>query len=187
MTEVDDMDDFAIEPSASGRLLCGGCAPDDACRLGVEVAGARDGVLWFDVTCARSWCGGPEVAHGGWIAAVFDDVLSMAALRTEPRLVTRSLTVEYLRPVPVERPLTVLARVDAHHGRRWEVSARMTLATADPALAATGQALATARAELRTRRPDHFARHQDWLAHQPTPQQPVPRRPLPRQAFPTES
>ncbi|MEV5776370.1 PaaI family thioesterase [Streptomyces antimycoticus] len=167
MADARDADAFAIEPSASGRLLCGGCTPDKVCRLGVEAAGARDGDLRFDVVCARSWHGGPDVAHGGWIAAVFDDVLAMAALRTEPRLVTKSLAVEYLRPVPVERPLTVLARIDAHHGRRWEVSARMTLAP-------TGPPLATARAELRTRRPDHFARHRDWLVRQPLPQQALP-------------
>ncbi|MFH8533490.1 PaaI family thioesterase [Streptomyces tendae] len=160
MAEPFDPDGFTIEPSASGRLLCGGCAPEDACRLGVEFAGVQDGALRCDVTCARSWQGGPDVAHGGWIAAVFDDVLSMAALRTEPRLVTRSLEVSYLRPVPVERALTVLARMDDHAEGRWEVSARMSLAT-------TGPALATARAELRTRRPDHYARHADWLARQP--------------------
>lgn len=162
MAEPLDPDGFAIEPSASGRLLCGGCAPDEACRLGVEIAGTQDGALRCDVTCARRWHGGPGVAHGGWIAAVFDDVLSMVVLRTEPRLVTKSLAIEYLRPVPVERPLTVLARIGTHAEGRWEVSARMTLATAGPPLA-------TARAELRTRRRDHYARHRDWLARQPVP------------------
>jgi acyl-coenzyme A thioesterase PaaI-like protein len=153
-------DDFAIRSTPAGRILCGGCAADGVCRLGVGSAEAEQDAVRFDVTCPRSWQGGPDVAHGGWIAAVFDDVLSAAALRTEPRLVTSSLTVEYLRPAPVERPLRVVARIDAHSGRRWMVSARMTLAT-------DGPALATARAELRTRRPDHFARHAHWLAAQP--------------------
>ncbi|MBB5159845.1 PaaI family thioesterase [Saccharopolyspora phatthalungensis] len=162
MAELFDPDGFVIEPSATGRLLCGGCAPDNACRLGVEVAGTLDGAERFDVICARSWHGGPEVAHGGWIAAVFDDVLNMVALRSEPRLVTKSLAVSYLRPVPVERPLTVLGWIDTHSGSRWEVSARMALAPAGPDLA-------TARAELRTRRPDHYAQHADWLARQPLP------------------
>jgi acyl-CoA thioesterase FadM len=99
---------------------------------------------------------------------VFDDVLNMAALRVEPRLVTKSLAVSYRRPVPVERRLEVLARIDAHAGRRWDVSARMTL---------DGTELATARAELRTRHPDHYARHEAWLA----------RRPLSRNGFHAES
>ena len=85
-------------------------------------------------------------------------LVSTAALRTETRLVTRSLQIFYHRPVPVERPLEVVAWIDAHTGRHWEVSARM-------ALAADSRPLATARAELRTRRPDHFARHQAGLAH----------------------
>ncbi|MEV6125912.1 PaaI family thioesterase [Streptomyces violaceusniger] len=153
----EDPDASAIEPSPSGRLLCGGCAPHDACRLGVEVADARDDVVRFEVVCPRSWHGGPGVAHGGWTAAVFDDVLSVVALRVEARLVTKSLAVSYLRPVPVERPLQVLARIDRHAGRQWEVSAEMTLA---------GTALATGRAELRTRHPHHFARHVAWLARQ---------------------
>ncbi|MFI7123094.1 PaaI family thioesterase [Amycolatopsis sp. NPDC049868] len=148
-------DDFVIAPSPSGRLLCGGCAPDDRCRLGVE---AHEHPLRFDVVCPLHWQGGPKVAHGGWTAAVFDDVLNMAALRLEARVVTKSLHVSFQRPVPVETPLEVLARIDVHTGRRWEVSARMTLAGGSPPLAA-------ARAELRTRRPDHYARHRAWLAH----------------------
>ena len=154
----DRPDDFRIGPSPSGRLLCGGCTPDDRCRLGVEIAHAGEDAMTFDVVCPRHWHGGPEVAHGGWTAAVFDDVLNVAALRSEARLVTKSLHISYHRPVPVERPLKVVARIDGHTGRRWEVSARMTLASG-------GTPLATAGAELRTRRSDHFARHQAWLAH----------------------
>lgn len=168
MPVTDDPDAFVIGPSPSGRLLCGGCAPAGVCGLGVEVAEARDAAVRFDVICPRHWQGGPRVAHGGWIAAVFDDVLNMAALRVEPRLVTKSLAVSYRRPVPVERRLEVLARIDAHAGRRWDVSARMTL---------DGTELATARAELRTRHPDHYARHEAWLA----------RRPLSRNGFHAES
>ncbi|MFD4193465.1 PaaI family thioesterase [Amycolatopsis thermoflava] len=147
----DDPDAFAISPSASGRLLCGGCAAEDRCRLGIAAVDATR----FDVVCPAHWQGGPGVAHGGWTAAVFDEVLNLAALSTEPRLVTKSLTVSYLRPVPVERPLLVTARIDHHAGRDWTVSARMSLA---------GTPLATAHAELRTRRPDHYARHEAWLA-----------------------
>lgn len=154
---TDRADDFRIGPSPSGRLLCGGCAPADRCRLGVEIARADEGAITFDVVCPHHWHGGPGVAHGGWTAAVFDDVLTIVALRHESRLVTKSLHISYRRPVPVERPLEVTARIDHHADRRWEVSARMTLA---------GDTLAAASAELRTRRPDHFARHQAWLAHE---------------------
>ncbi|WP_413797008.1 hotdog domain-containing protein [Streptomyces iranensis] len=95
---------------------------------------------------------------------MFDDALNVVALRIEPRLVTKSLAVRYLRPVPVGRPMDLLARIERHSGRRWEVSAEMTL---------TGTPLATARAELRTRRPHHFARHEAWLARRsPSPNGP---------------
>ncbi|WP_432045776.1 PaaI family thioesterase [Streptomyces asiaticus] len=161
---AEDPDAFAIEPSPSGRLLCGGCAPHDACRLGVEIAEVRDDVVRFEVVCPPFWHGGPGVAHGGWTTAVFDDALNVVALRIEPRLVTKSLTIRYLRPVPVGRPVAVLARIERHTGRQWDVSAEMTLA---------GTALATARAELRTRRPHHFARHEAWLARRsPSPNGP---------------
>ncbi|HVV14503.1 PaaI family thioesterase [Amycolatopsis sp.] len=147
---MSDNDDFAIGPD----LLCGGCAAEGVCRLGVKIADEHDGATRFDVVCPRHWQGGPAVAHGGWTAAMFDDVLNVAALRSEPRLVTKSLSVQYLRPVPVERPLTALARVERHEGREWTVSARLTLGP---------HTLATARAELRTRRPDHYARAERQL------------------------
>ncbi|WAP59153.1 PaaI family thioesterase [Streptomyces sp. S465] len=151
-------DAFAIEPSPSGRLLCGGCAPHDSRRPGVEIADAQDDKVRFDVICPPFWHGGPGVAHGGWKAAVFDDVLSVVALRVEPRLVTTSLSISCPRPVPVERPAEVLARIDRHAGRQWKVSADTTL---------IGTVSAIARTELRTRHPHHVARHEAWLARQP--------------------
>lgn len=165
----DNPDVFAITPSASGRLLCGGCASGGACRLGVELAAERGAAVRCDVTCPRSWHGGPDVAHGGWIAAVVDNVLNLAALCAEPQLVTKSLTISYLCPVPAERPLMVHARIDTDSGTRWEIFAQMTLTT--------GPTLGTGRAELRTRLPDQYARHENGLA----------RRTLSRTGFHTET
>ncbi|WP_231645109.1 PaaI family thioesterase [Sciscionella sediminilitoris] len=119
MAESFAPDTFAIEPSPSGRLLCGGCAGDDVCRLGVGIADVHDDVVRAEVSCARSWQGGPGVAHGGWIAAVFDDVLTAAALRRESRLVTKSLAVSYLRPV-ARRTAT-----DSRSSDRWPCRPRV--------------------------------------------------------------
>jgi hypothetical protein len=104
----DRPDDFAIEPSPSGRLPCGGGTPDDRCRLGAELAGTGADTTRSDADTTRS------------------------DART--------------------------TRFDARTGRDRAVSALLTLATGGPPPA-------TARAELRTRRPGHFARHQTWLAH----------------------
>jgi acyl-coenzyme A thioesterase PaaI-like protein len=65
------------------------------------------------------------VAHGGFVAVAFDTALGAAALaRTICR--TASLTVEYRAPIPVERDLTLTARVERTEGRKLWVSGQIT-------------------------------------------------------------
>src|SRR3954452_12527821 len=111
-----------------GVALCGACRAAGACRLGVR--GERldeDGVACFELSCPRDQEGGPEVAHGGWTAAVLDDCLGHVPLLHRVLSVTAELTVSFVKPVPVERPLEVRARVDRREGSRWYISAEMVL------------------------------------------------------------
>jgi acyl-coenzyme A thioesterase PaaI-like protein len=92
--------------------------PDVAYR--VDTDGFR-GSLRFDAIFEGT--GG--VAHGGFVAVAFDTALGAAALaRTVCR--TASLTVEYRAPIPVERDLTLTARVERTEGRKLWVSGQIT-------------------------------------------------------------
>ena len=69
------------------------------------------------------------------------------------------LSVRFIRPVPIERPLVARAELTRQEGSRWYVDATLRLA-------AGGAELASAQGILVARDRGHFARHQAWLADQ---------------------
>ncbi|WP_192713579.1 PaaI family thioesterase [Rhodococcus sp. OAS809] len=116
-----------------------------------------DGSVDIEVSCDRQYRGGPTVAHGGWISAIFDDALAVAVLQADAKVVTGELSVRYVRPVPIERPLLITSRIAGHDGRKWFVEGSMALRTPGAPV------LATAHAIFLSRSADHFVRHQQWL------------------------
>jgi acyl-coenzyme A thioesterase PaaI-like protein len=98
--------------------------------------------------------GGPGIAHGGWTAAVFDDVLGRLGLGLGELAVTASLSVQYLKPVPIEQDLIVQGRVVSRRGTRRMVTGELRVAGAD-------EVLATAEAVLVAVSARHGQRHRD--------------------------
>src|SRR3954468_4778336 len=99
--------DFQAPPRTDGGVaLCAACRRTGACRLGLstEVLGADD-VARFDIVCPPEHEGGPGVAHRGGRAAVPCAVLGRVPLRHGTVSVTKRREVEYLRRVPIGRPL----------------------------------------------------------------------------------
>ena len=155
--------EFQEPPRTPGGVaLCGACRVAGSCRLGVERERLdEDGVAWFELSCPRDQEGGPHVAHGGWTAAVLDDCLGHLPLLHRVLSVTAELTVSFVKPVPVQRPLQVRAWVERREGSRWYIAGEMVLL---PARAV----LARASGIWVTRDRGHFARHEAWLAGQDT-------------------
>lgn len=118
-----------------------------------------DGSVETELICSVEHEGGPGVAHGGWIAATFDEVTGHVPLLAGRLAVTGQMTVSYLKPVPIERPLRARARVVRKEERRWLVEGELRLASTDALL---GRAEAT----MVLRDPAHFERHRAWLAEQ---------------------
>lgn len=133
-------------------FLCGGCRNEGRCRLGLRTLVLEQDVARAVARCPSAFHGGPEVAHGGWTAAVMDDLIGRALAGWGMQAVTASLTVEYKKPVPVEEPLLAEARIATRAGRRFMMSAALMLAT-------SGGLLASAHGVWVERRPDHFLRH----------------------------
>lgn len=147
--------------SDGGVTLCGACRETRMCRLGFhrERLDDADDVAHFEVTCPRDQEGGPNVAHGGWTAAAMDEMLGHVPLLHDQMTVTATLTVNFKKPVPVERPLVARAWIDKIDGAKWFISGELLLPPSKSVLAtATGIWIA--------RDPSHFARHEQWLAEQ---------------------
>jgi acyl dehydratase len=153
--------DFQLGPTRDAAIaLCGACRRLGRCRLGLrsETLGP-DGVVTTELVCADTEEGGPGVAHGGWTAGVLDELVGHVPLLSGQLAVTGELTVRFVRPVPIGRPLLARAWRDRHEGTRWFVHAELLLV-------ASGAELARADAVLVERDPGHFDRHRAWLAEQ---------------------
>jgi acyl-coenzyme A thioesterase PaaI-like protein len=110
------------------------------------------------LTCPKDHEGGPGVAHGGWTAAIMDEALGHLALLSGQMTVTATLTVDFLRPVPIERPLRVVAWRESVERNRW-------LNAGELVLVSNGAVLARARGEFAMRdQTRHFERFREWLA-----------------------
>ena len=152
--------DFTRPPSESGIALCRSCERRGLCQLGLGREELMpDGSVETTLVCGAAHEGGPGVAHGGWIAATFDEVTGHVTLLSGQLAVTGSMTVSYLKPVPIERPLRARAWVQRKEARRWFVEGELRLAS-------TGALLGRAEATMVLRDPGHFERHRAWLAEQ---------------------
>jgi acyl-coenzyme A thioesterase PaaI-like protein len=143
-----------------GVTLCGACREASLCRLGVGRERLDDDdVAIFELECPPDQEGGPNVAHGGWTAAVMDEMLGHVPLLHDQMSVTATLTVNFKKPVPVKRPLAGRAWIDKIDGSKWFISGELLLLPGRSVLAtATGIWIA--------RDWSHFERHAKWLAEQ---------------------
>src|SRR3954466_3125255 len=115
--------DFQQPPRTDGGVaLCGACDKTGECRLGraTELLD-DDAVARFGIVCSEEHEGGPGVAHGGWTAGVLDEVLGHVPILHGTLSVTKKLEVEYLRPVPVGRPLVASGWVESTEPGYWHI------------------------------------------------------------------
>lgn len=97
--------------------------------------------------------GAPGLAHGGVLAAAFDEALGSLSWLLRKPMVTGRLETDFLRPVPVGTTLSIVARVDAVAGRKIYTSADGRLGGPD------GRVAVRATAVFVTVGREHFLQH----------------------------
>lgn len=88
----------------------------------IEVQFEPDGVV-ARVVLRRAFEGAPGRAHGGIVAAAFDDVTGFVIGQLREPAFTGELTVRYLAPVPVDEPLEMRARLESRERRKLFITA----------------------------------------------------------------
>ena len=104
------------------------------------------------VVLGRAFEGAPGRAHGGIVAAAFDDVTGFVIAQIQEPAFTGELTVRYLAPVPVDKPLELRARLDGRERRKLMISGEVI---------SEGTVIATCRAIYITVDPGVFAQAPD--------------------------
>jgi acyl-coenzyme A thioesterase PaaI-like protein len=138
---VETMKQHMFEKPLEGAPI--GTFPDcvvsgDANPMGLDVQFFREG----DEAVSRcvlgpAFEGAPNRAHGGVVAAVFDDLMGFVLTINESPAYTAELTVRYKRPTPVGEEIEFRARLVDRRGRRLHIQAEATdaagtkIATAD--------------------------------------------------------
>src|SRR5438477_13211725 len=91
---------------------------------GVDVSVRYDGdEVVADVVLRKAFEGAPGRAHGGIVAAAFDDVTGFVIGQIQEPAFTGELTVRYVAPVPVDEPLLMRARLAGRERRKLFIDA----------------------------------------------------------------
>ena len=85
--------------------------------------------LQATATLGAAYEGPPRGVHGGWVAALFDDLLGQAQLFAGSPGVTATLSVRYRNITPLDEALRLTAWIHEDRGRR--VTARATCHAGD--------------------------------------------------------
>lgn len=120
---------------------CFGCGDVDG---GLHMASTmgENRVLHSQFTVTAAHQGAPGLAHGGILAAAFDEALGAAVGNLVQRpAVTGKLETDFVRPVPVGSTLLITTRVDGVAGRKLYVSAEGRLDAEDGPVAVRARAL----------------------------------------------
>lgn len=96
---------------------CFGCGPENDTRLGIEPRFEGDKVV-AELVFHPRFEGGPGLAHGGAIAAFFDDLIGFVSMAHQKPAVTAKLEVNYLEPIPLGVTLRGEAWLARAEGRK---------------------------------------------------------------------
>jgi len=123
----------------------GGIANPTGVDLAVRFEGEE---VVADLRLRRAFEGAPGRAHGGIVAAAFDDVTGFVIGMVNEPAFTGELTVRYVAPVPVEAPLELRARLEGRERRKLFITGEVRH---------EGEIVATCRAIYITVDPARFA------------------------------
>lgn len=114
-------DTIRLEPNPTNK--CFGCGGDNAggMKLTFEQNNANRKIVGRFVL-GEQYQGGAGFAHGGIIALLLDEAMGKVCRFREVRAVTAELSVEYLRPIAVDKEILVEGREIEMNGRNLFMS-----------------------------------------------------------------
>ena len=101
------------------KNYCFACGPDNPDGMHLEFTldePRKTFVCHF--TLDKRYTGPPGHCHGGIIATILDDAMGKANKLRNVIAVTKEMTVEYLKPVPLHKPLRAEGREVSVYGRQ---------------------------------------------------------------------
>jgi len=136
----DALEEIRYTGPGSKYHQCFGCGPNHDIGLRVRTFRGQGEVL-SPIVIPKRFEGPPEGAHGGIVAAYLDEVLAGAAVyHTGRPHWTGELSIRYVRPTPVERPLLGRGRAVSQSGKYLDLEGTLEdLDSGDVVAKATGR------------------------------------------------
>ena len=95
---------------------CFACGTNNPIGLNMNFYRMEDAVC-SDITLGKNHEGWENMAHGGIISTLLDEVMSWTVLYFKKAfLVTRKMEIKYIKPVPLDMPLTARGKILAEPG-----------------------------------------------------------------------
>jgi uncharacterized protein (TIGR00369 family) len=90
---------------------CFVCGIENPHSIGLTWYVDDDGVMTSEFTLNRSQQGPPEHAHGGASAAILDEAMGLVVWAAGHKVAAVNLEINYHKPLPLNQPLTLEARI----------------------------------------------------------------------------
>ena len=108
-----------MEHPAMRRNLCFACGKDNPHGMHLRfVYDEESDTFLCRFRLANRFWGPPKHAHGGIIATILDEAMGKVNKRRHVIALTSKMEVQYLKPVPLRKPLTVESWESSVRGRR---------------------------------------------------------------------
>ena len=102
--------DYQQLPNSADHY-CFGCSPVNPSGLQMNFFAGPD-TVFSNVTIPEHLCGWSNIAHGGVLTTILDEIMSWAALYFIKQItMTKSMTMEFLKPVQIQSPLKAEGKV----------------------------------------------------------------------------
>ncbi len=102
--------DYQHLPNSSDHY-CFCCSPVNPSGLQMNFFADRD-TVFSNVTIPDHLCGWSNIAHGGVLTTILDEIMSWAALHFIKRItMTKSMNIEFIKPVYIRNPLKAEGKV----------------------------------------------------------------------------
>jgi uncharacterized protein (TIGR00369 family) len=100
---------------------CFGCSPINPSGLQMKFY-TNDVSVFSAVTVPKHLCGWNNLIHGGVLSTILDEIMSWAAIYLLKRItLTKSMTIDFLKPVYIGHPLKAEGKVLELRGRHEAV------------------------------------------------------------------
>ena len=97
---------------------CFGCSQSNTAGLKMSFATDGESVV-SALKVPGHLCGWDNLVHGGVIATILDEVMSWSAIHLLKKIIlTKAVSIEFIKPVFIDKPLTAKGRVIDVTGRR---------------------------------------------------------------------